>query len=396
MTMLNKLLFRNQDRKQLVIAMIGSFMGITFLVTSIHYLIKVSEFGEGTDILGPNTIIVQKKVTDANLLGLANTDFSPEELDEMRKLKFVEDVKPVISNDFDVYFETKDKLLPVPFGTDIFIQTVDPSFVDANKKEWDWKQGDESIPIIMPREFLVMLNTFASAQGIPQVSEDIAKRIRFKLSIKNEDRTKKEWHYAHIIGFTSSVSAILVPESFMLYGNENYSDGTEAKITQVMISGKEGQFGQVEEYMTENGLESKESQMAIGRLKSIVGTLFLVVLGISIIAVFVSGLVLIQYMQLLITKNMYEVRTLMRIGYHPNDIIKKFFIYFMIIFGAVLLIGFISFVILKIMLDGMFESGGIYIGKDMTMWSITALLLAYLLFTLSSFITARKGIYNEF
>lgn len=396
MTMLNKLLFRNQDRKQLVIAMIGSFMGITFLVTSIHYLIKVSEFGEGTDILGPNTIIVQKKVTDANILGFSNTDFSLDQLDEMRKLPFIEEVKPVISNDFDVYFETKDKLLPVPFGTDIFIQTVDPSFIDTNAKEWNWKPEDESIPIIMPREFLVMLNTFASAQGIPQVSEDIAKKIRFKLSIRNEDRTKKEWHYAHIIGFTSSVSAILVPETFMTYGNENYSDGSEAKITQVMISGKEGQFGKVEDYMTENGLESKESQMAIGRLKSIVGTLFLVVLGISVIAVFVSGLVLIQYMQLLITKNMYEVRTLMRIGYHPNDIIKKFFVYFMLIFGVVLIIGFVSFVILKITLDSMFESGGIYIGTSMTMWSIVALLLAYLLFTLSSFVTARKGIYNEF
>ena len=53
--MLKKLLFRNQDIKQLVIAVIGSFCGITFLITSIHYLIKVNEFGEGSDILGPNT-----------------------------------------------------------------------------------------------------------------------------------------------------------------------------------------------------------------------------------------------------------------------------------------------------------------------------------------------------
>ena len=60
--MLDKLLFKNQDRLQLVIAVIGSFLGVTFLVTSIHYLIKVQEFGEGADILGPNTIIVQKKV----------------------------------------------------------------------------------------------------------------------------------------------------------------------------------------------------------------------------------------------------------------------------------------------------------------------------------------------
>ena len=59
--MLNKLLFKNQDLKQLVIAVIGAFLGITFLITSIHYLIKVNEFGKGSEILGPNTVIVQKR-----------------------------------------------------------------------------------------------------------------------------------------------------------------------------------------------------------------------------------------------------------------------------------------------------------------------------------------------
>ena len=66
--MLQKLLFRNQDRKQLIIAIVGAFMGITFLITSIHYLIRVNEFGEGEEILGPNTIIVQKQVSNASML----------------------------------------------------------------------------------------------------------------------------------------------------------------------------------------------------------------------------------------------------------------------------------------------------------------------------------------
>lgn len=393
--MLSKLLFRNQDRKQLVIAIAGAFLGITFLVTSIHYLIKVSEFGEGSDILGPNTIIVQKRVTDANMLGIANTDFSQDDIEAIRNLPFIEEAKPVTSNNFDVYFETKDRLIP-KFGTFIFIQTLDPEFLGADANDWNWEPGQKVVPIIMPRDFLVMMNTYASASGIQQISEDLAKRVQFKITLHGEDKKNVEPFEARIVGFTSSVSAILVPEGFMAYGNENFSDGTEINITQLMISGKEGQFGRVEEYMEKHSLETKESEMAIGRLKSIVETLFLVVMGISIIAVFVSGLVLIQYMQLLITRNIYQVRTLMRIGYHPNTIIKKFFIYFMVIFGIVISIGLISFFVLKHFLDVMFESGGIYIDKGMTLWSVGALLLAYFLFTLSSFLTARKGIYGEY
>ncbi|MCH2224066.1 MAG: hypothetical protein MK066_04800 [Crocinitomicaceae bacterium] len=391
--MLNKLLFKNQDMRQLIIAIAGAFLGITFLITSIHYLIKVNEFGKGTEILGPNTIIVQKKVSNSSTLGLTKTDFSIREIEKIKANKFIADAQPVISNNFDVYFATKDSLVP-RFRTDVFIQTVDPDFLDVKLDKWDWKPEDEFIPMIMPREFLVMLNTFMSAQNIPQISDDLVKQINCEFCIGNGN--KKEWRNARVVGFTNEVSSILVPESLMEYGNNKYSLGKEKKITQIMISGKEGEFGLVEELMEKRGLESKNAQMIVGRLKSIVGTLFLVVLGISIIAVFVSGLVLIQFMQLLISRNTYEVRTLMRLGYHPKKIIKRFFIYFVKIFGIVTALGFTLFFVLKYFLDSMFASGGIYIDTGLTFGSIGALILAYLLFSLASYFNARKGIFKEY
>ncbi|MCE3297229.1 MAG: hypothetical protein K0R65_2943 [Crocinitomicaceae bacterium] len=62
----------------------------------------------------------------------------------------------------------------------------------------------------------------------------------------------------------------------------------------------------------------------------------------------ISCIVLIQYAQLLITKNAY------------------------------------------------FENGGIYIGKDLSFYCIAALLLAFLLFAVSSYSNASKGIFKEF
>jgi len=143
-------------------------------------------------------------------------------------------------------------------------------------------------------------------------------------------------------------------------------------------------------------LESKNSQMVVGRLKSVVGTLIFVVLGVSIIAVFVSGLVLIQYLQLLLSRNAYEVRTLLRMGYPPKDLIRSFSMYFMKIFGMVSVIGVGIFFVFKYFLDNMFETGGLYIGTDLAWMSIAALVLAYLLFGLSSYFNAKKGIFNEY
>lgn len=392
--MLNRLLFRNQDKKQLIVAMIGSFLGMAFLVASIHYLIKVNEFGEGADILGPNTLIVQKQITTSSTLNLTKTDFSIAEIDQLKKEKFIIDVKPVVSNNFDVLFATADPLVP-KFSSDVFIQTVDPDFLDVKSNLWNWKEGDTIVPIILPRDFLVMLNTFMSAQGIPQISDELAKDIKFKLRLSNEN-SEKEYIHARIIGFTNEVASILVPESFMKYGNDKFGNLTPQKITQLMISGTESDFGKVEDMLKTKHLESKNSQMVVGRLKSIVGTLILVVLGISVIAVFVSCLVLIQYAQLLITRNSYEVRTLMRLGYNPQTLVNRFVIYFIKVFTLISLIGLGLFLALKMILDGLFADGGIYIGTELSFYSFAAVIIAFIFFSIASFFNARKGIYKEF
>lgn len=390
--MLRKLLFQHQDKRQLVIAIIGAFLGMTFLITSIHYLIKVNDFGKGAEILGPNTIIVQKKVSSFSTLKMTKTDFSLSEIEQMKKEPFILDVKPVESNNFTVSIETNDPMVP-RFRGNIFIQTVDPSFLDVKSDKWHWKEGDTLVPMIMPRDFLVMLNTYMSSAGIPQVSDELAMDIKFKFALMND--TMKEYVSCRIIGFTNEVPSVLVPQNFMNWANKRFAPDAEQKITQIMISGKENEFGLVEQMLKERHLESKNAQVIVGRLKSMVGTLILVVLAISIIAVFLSGLVLIQYLQLLLSKNLYEVRTLMRLGHHPNTLIKTFFVYFSKVFGVIALLSLGTFIGFKLWLDSLFESGGLYIDKSLSLLSVLALILAYSLFALASYLNARKGIYEQ-
>nr|WP_294859890.1 hypothetical protein [uncultured Fluviicola sp.] len=390
--MLRKLLFQYQDKRQLVIAVVGAFLGMTFLITSIHYLIKVNDFGKGAEILGPNTIIVQKKVSNFNTLNMAKTDFSLNEIEQMKKESFILDVKPVESNNFTVSIETADPSVP-RFRGNIFIQTVDPDFLDVKSNKWHWKEGDTIVPMIMPRDFLVMLNTYMSSAGIPQVSDDLAMDIKFKFALMND--TMKEYISCRIIGFTNEVPSVLVPQSFMNWANNRFAPDAEQKITQIMISGKENEFGLVEQMLKEKHLESKNAQVIVGRLKSMVGTLILVVLGISIIAVFLSGLVLIQYLQLLLSKNLYEVRTLMRLGHHPNTLVKNFFVYFSKVFGIIGILSLAAFIGFKLILDSVFESGGLYIDTGLSLLSILALVMAYSLFALASYLSARKGIYEQ-
>ena len=387
--MIRKLLFNHQDKKQLYIALLGVFIGITFLVTSVHYLLRVSEFGKDTEIIGANILVIQRKVTSSSTLNLTKTDFELEEIEQMKKEPFIEDVQAVVSNNFRVWLELNEKRIP-PFKTDVFIQAVDKKFLDVKSEKWKWKEGDSFVPIIMPRDFIVMLNTFMSASGIPQISDELALDIKFKLRISNGQ--KEEWVDSKIIGFTNEIPALLVPEEFMDYANANFSDGSEANITQVMIAGKEGEFGKLEAYMDEHGLESRNSQVVVSRLKSIVGTLFGVISGISVIAVLLSGLVLIQYLQLLMTNNKYEIRTLLRLGYAPKELINAFFLYFLKLFAIIASLGFLSFVGLKFIIDEIFKTGGINLNESISWISVFTLIISLLIFAISSLITANKGV----
>jgi len=391
--MLKKVLFQNQDKTQLAIAVLGSIIGMLFLISSIHYLIRVNEFGKGEEILGPNTMIVQKKVSNSSSFNLSKTDFSVDEIERFKNEPFVADAQAVICNNFNVLLLTDDKFVP-KFSSDVFLQTVNSKFLDVPADKWNWNEGDTIVPIVMPRDFLVMLNTFMSASGIPQVSEDLAKDIKFKLRISNE--IKKDFVTAKIVGFTNEIPSLLVPETFMKYANQKYATVKETKITNVMISSKEGEFGKMEKFLEERGLESRKSQLVIGKLKSIVSTLFVVLLLISFVTVLVSSLVLIQYMQLLIATNQYQIRTLLRLGYNPRKIILLFTKYLGFTFGIVSVLALAIFLIEKILIDNLLEKGGITIGHSISPTSMFSVFISFCIFVFISYLVARRKIMNEF
>jgi len=391
--MLKKVLFHNQSKTQLAIAVLGSIIGLLFLISSIHYLIRVNEFGKGEEILGPNTMIVQKKVSNSSSLNITKTDFSKEEIERFKNEQFVADAQAVICNNFNVLLLTDDPYVP-KFSSDVFLQTVNSKFLDVPIDKWKWKEGDTIVPIVMPRDFLVMLNTFMSASGIPQVSEDLAKDIKFKLRISND--SKKDFVVARIVGFTNEIPSLLVPESFMKFANEKYSNGKDSKITNVMISSKEGEFGKMEKFLEERGLESRKSQVVIGKLKSIVSTLFLVLLVISVVTVLVSSLVLIQYMQLLIATNQYQIRTLLRLGYNPRRIIFLFTRYLGLTFGIVSIIAFTLFILEKIVVDSLLEKGGVTISHSISFISMVSVFISFCIFVSISFLVAKRKIMSEF
>ena len=388
---MRQLFFKYQNKKQLTLALVGTFLGLFFLFTSLHFLHKIYTYGENSEMLSKNTIVIQKKVTSGPLLGLNNPEFSDEQIDEVRSMEFVESCDPIRSNTFDVVLSIDDPLIPA-FNSNIYVQSVHEDYLDVKTDHWDWDEGSKTLPIIMPRDFLMMMNNFLSASNIPQLSDDLVLDLKIDLNIG--PRNYRETIHARIVGFTNELSSILVPEYFLNWANQKYGEKEKEVISQLVVKSKDGQFGLLENYLEEKEFESKKSQLLIAKLKSTLGVLLTIISAISLLAVFLSMLVLIQYLQLIMTKNDYEIRTLLRLGHAPNQLIKVFLRYFMSLFSVVAVLSLLLFIPAKYYLQQTFISNGISLDSSLSIYLFLLVFFVFIVFALSIWLSTKKRIYK--
>ena len=388
---MRQLFFKYQNKKQLTLALVGTFLGLFFLFTSLHFLHKIYTYGENSEMLSKNTIVIQKKVTSGPLLGLNNPEFSDEQIDEVRSMEFVESCDPIRSNTFDVVLSIDDPLIPA-FNSNIYVQSVHEDYLDVKTDHWDWDEGSKTLPIIMPRDFLMMMNNFLSASNIPQLSDDLVLDLKIDLIIG--PRNYRETIHARIVGFTNELSSILVPEYFLNWANQKYGEKEKEVISQLVVKSKDGQFGLLENYLEEKEFESKKSQLLIAKLKSTLGVLLTIISTISLLAVFLSMLVLIQYLQLIMTKNDYEIRTLLRLGHAPNQLIKVFLRYFMSLFSVVAVLSILLFIPAKYYLQQTFISNGISLDSSLSIYLFLLVFFVFIVFALSIWLSTKKRIYK--
>ena len=392
-SLIRKLLFANQDKKQVFFAFFGVLIGFVFISISTHYLIQLYNLDKSSDILNSNTITIQKKVSSSSTLSISNNTFSKEEIDFYDNLSFIEKVVSVDNNDFPVELKSNDPLVPY-FRSDIYIQSIPSDFLDVKSSLWKWDRDDRTVPIILPRDFVYMMNNFLSSAGMPQLSDDILKDVKFEIQLGNNNKILK--YNAKIIGFTNEISSILVPENFMTFGSEMYGKKMKKTYTQLMLKSKKGKFGLVEELIKKNHLEVKKNQLIEGKLKSMLTILLSSISFISLVVVLLSMIVLIQYLQLLITKNVYEIRTILRLGYTINNVVIQYVLYVFLCFLIVMLLIVILDAFAFMQINSLLKSSGFVFENDSYLNVVMVLLFLFLTIFISSIISVYKFVWKEF
>lgn len=296
---------------------------------------------------GSDFISVTKTVTNENMGQPEKTLFSPADIEELKKQPFIEDAAPLLANQFRVQASAGTI---IPFMTDLFLEALDEKFMDTVPPEFTWKEGQETVPIIFSADFLEVYNVLAPGQGYPQISEETMTRVQILLTCFGP--AGKENFRASIVGLTSRVNSVLVPEEFLNWANKRYGGTADMLTTRVFIKTKDANNPEFLHFLDQKNYSVNKDKVKFGRVKAVLQT---VVSGLGIFGLLVVVLALMLfsfYLQLIIAKSKDNLQLLLMLGYEPRwltRVVAKRWVptYILIVIGALVASSLLQWIVYK-------------------------------------------------
>lgn len=326
---LRKLILRSGHISRLWAALVALCIGTTLLLLSVMIWWNFQQLLNGksdeNDSLGSTFLTISKNVTDAKMGKPQLTIFSSNEIEEMRYAPEVQDVGVLTSNRFPVYATLNSAL---NFSTDMFVESVPDRFIDKRPEDWYWQPSNREVPIILSTEFLNLYNYgFAVSKGLPQLSESSIKALGFDLKVGEGEL--QQTYRAHIVGFSDRIASVLVPDSFMAYGNRVWGHNAYSEPTRLIVKVKDPSSKAFIQYLQTNDYTTNAEQLRWSKLRAIVEVVTGATGLLAVLLMALGALVFILFIELTIAKAQQSITLLLQIGYAPGYLsrfmIKRFF-----------------------------------------------------------------------
>lgn len=313
---------------------IGLGIGVLLLLSSIQMFINIQDLVRKTSVRknGYDFISVSKMITNANM-GKDNR-FSPAEVEELKAQSFIDDAAPLIPNEFEVVASAGDM---IAFSSDIFIEALDNAFIDTVPPNFNWTEGQLSVPIIFSTDFLEMYNVFAPSYGLPQLSQETASNVT--LSLRCTGRLGEQTFKANIVAFSDRVNSLLAPKSFVDWANKNLEGVDSVKASRVFIKTRDANDALLLEFLDKKSYRVNKDKTMFGRSKQVLQG---IVSGLGVFGLLVVILALMLfsfYLQLVIARSKDNLHLLLTLGYSPGwlgrNVAKQFIpVYILVVMFA--------------------------------------------------------------
>jgi hypothetical protein len=314
----------------------GLGIGVLLLLCSLQMFINMQQLlkQNSTRKNGYDFIPIRKAVTNSTMGKPELNMFSMQEAEELGKQKFIDEVAPLIANDFRVQLSAGSV---IDFQTDFFIEAIDNDFIDTVPPSFSWQPGQENIPLIMSSDFLEIYNVFAPGYGLPQVSEATVSSIVLTITCYDKQGMPVEF-YGTIVALSDRINSILVPKAFMDWANANFAANPVTKASRLYIKTKDANNPELLNYLDQKNYRLNKDKTKFGRMKQMLQGIF-TGLGVFGLMVVILALMLFSfYLQLLIAKSKDNLQLLLTLGYSPGWLGKNMARQFIPVYISVVLV----------------------------------------------------------
>lgn len=365
---------------------------MTIVLAAVQFATDIIPMFTGSDsFMKPGQMVMAKHVSTVRTLTGKAPTFTQKEIADVRHQPFVSDVGTFTPSLFSVVATLGSQKLGVEFSTEMFFEAVPDAFMDVDISRWHWKEGDEEVPIVLPRNYLNLYNFgFASSQGLPALSESLVSMVKIRFILRGSAGRKDLT--GRVVAFSKKLNTILVPQAFMDEMNTTLSPERKPEPSRLIVTVSNPADERIAEYLSNHSYETEADDAEAARTAHLLRIIISIVLVVGLIISALAFYVLLLSIFLLLQKNTEKIDTLLLIGYSPQAVARPYHLLTISLNTLVLILSVIIVLLLRgyyLPLFGQLYPS--YSAASLSPALLTGVAL-YLLVTLLNYVAIRRKV----
>ncbi len=357
-----RLLRKNISASQLSGFAIANLIGLSIVILAVQFYADVRPvFDDDDSFISRDFLVVTQKVTGMGAMLGSSSQFSQADIADLEAQPWVRKVGRFSSSAYSVRASVGLGGGGRSLSSQMFFESIPSEFIDVESDDWRFDPAHPVVPVIVSKDYLSLYNFgFAAAQGLPKISEGMIGMIPLQFSLSGAGRN--EVLPGRIVGFSSRLNTIVVPEDFMRWSNDRYAPGVTAAPSRLIVEVNTPGDVKIAQYMEDHGYEIAGDKLDSGKANYFLTVTTGIVIAVGALISLLSFFVLMLSIYLLLQKNMRKLQDLLLLGYTPAQVSAPYIRLVVAINASVLVLAVLLMIAARAaylpMLEALGASGG--------------------------------------